>query len=416
MIAKLFPKGFPRYQSLPIMGPLIDKYSAWLIEQQYTYRSSRYELCMVVHICRFLKKRGFQKVNEIGVDDLEACYRFFRKKFTKEAGSVRVLSRFLMQQSLVQPASIPELTRKGAMLNEFKIYLRDIHGFADSTIQRQAHLSNEFLEWLKFDETPNRLSLLQITEIEAFIQHLGKRMARVSLQKPISIIRNLLKFLAMKGVVPPGMENLIESPRVYRQEKLPRSLPWEIVRALIRSIDRSTTIGKRDYAIFSLMATYGLRSCDIVALKLNDINWRKEIVRIYQTKTGNPFELPLTLQVGSAIYEYLQAEPRHGDYREVFLRAKAPAGILKPTAVIEAFQAWSRKSGLAIPYKGAHCIRHSYALHMVRHGIPLKTIGDLLGHKSPESTSTYIRLAVEDLRGVALHIPNRIEGQKETKS
>jgi len=415
MIAKLFPKDFFHYQALPIMGPLIDRYAAWLIEQQYTYRSSRYELRMVAHVCQFLKNRGFQELNEVGVDDLEACYRFFRKKFTKEAGSVRVLSRFLTQHSLVQPASVPKSTSKGIMLNEFMIYLHDIRGYAASTIQRQAHLTDEFLEWLKFDETPDRLSLLRMTDIEGFIRHLGKRMGRVALQKPISIIRNLLKFLAMKGVVPSGMENLIESPRVYRQEKLPRSLPWETVQALLRSIDRSTTIGKRDYAIFSLMATYGLRSCDVVALKLGDINWRKEIIRICQTKTGNPFDLPLTLQVGSAIYEYLQKVPRHGNYRELFLRVKAPAGILKPTAVIEAFQAWSRKSGLNIPYKGAHCIRHSYALHLIRHGVPLKTIGDLLGHKSPESTAIYIRLAVEDLRGVALHMPDRIALEKETK-
>ena len=79
----------------------------------------------------------------------------------------------------------------------------------------------------------------------------------------------------------------------------------------------------------------------------------------------------------------------------------------------EAFQSWSIKSGLDIPFKGTHCLRHSYALHLLRHGLPLKTIGDLLGHRSPESTGAYIRLATDDLRDVALHVPTSTKRQKE---
>ncbi|MEW5803216.1 MAG: site-specific integrase [bacterium] len=188
------------------------------------------------------------------------------------------------------------------------------------------------------------------------------------------------------------------------------------MQAFLRSIDRSTAIGKRDYTMFSLMATYGLRACDVVALKLDDIKWRSGCIRICQAKTGNPLELPLTNEVSSAIYDYLKTVPRYGKYREIFLRLKAPDGILKPTAVIEAFQSWSRKSGLDIPFKGTHCLRHSYALHLLRRGLSLKAIGDLLGHRSPESTAVYIRLATEDLREVALPMPRSPEWQKEVQS
>ncbi len=153
------------------------------------------------------------------------------------------------------------------------------------------------------------------------------------------------------------------------------------------------------------MATYGLRACDIVALTLDDIKWRAGRIRICQTKTGNPLELPLMHEVSSVLYDYLKRVPRYGKYRQVFLRLKAPGGILKSTAVTAAFQAWSRKSGLDIPLKGAKCLRHSYAIHLLRHGLPLKTIGDLLGHRSLESTAVYIRLATDDLREVALHVP-----------
>ena len=101
------------------------------------------------------------------------------------------------------------------------------------------------------------------------------------------------------------------------------------------------------------------------------------------------------------------APPR--SYRELFLRCRTPAGVLKPTAVTEAFQAWSKRSGLAIPFRGAHCVRHSYAVHLLRSGLSLKTIGDLLGHRTLESTCVYLRLAVDDLRDVALPLPATVD-------
>jgi integrase/recombinase XerD len=87
------------------------------------------------------------------------------------------------------------------------------------------------------------------------------------------------------------------------------------------------------------------------------------------------------------------------------LRHRTPVGVLKPTAVPEAFQAWSKRSGLQNPFQGVQCLRHSYAVYLLRSGISLKTIGDLLGHRTFESTGVYLRLAVEDLHDVALALP-----------
>jgi len=93
--------------------------------------------------------------------------------------------------------------------------------------------------------------------------------------------------------------------------------------------------------------------CDVVALTLDDLRWRAGQILIRQSKTGNPLELPLTDEVGSAIQNHLRKVPRYGLHRQVFLRLKAPGGTLKTTAVIEAFQAWSARSGLEIPFKGS---------------------------------------------------------------
>ncbi|MEA3291019.1 MAG: site-specific integrase [Pseudomonadota bacterium] len=207
----------------------------------------------------------------------------------------------------------------------------------------------------------------------------------------------------------PGLDAQLDTPRVYRRERLPRALPWETVQALLRSIDRKTPLGRRDYAIFLLIATYGLRACEVVDLTLDDIDWRGNILRISQRKTRSPLLLPLLNSVGNALVDYLRRARPSLPYREVFLRARAPAGTLKPTAVTEAFQGWSKRSDLNIPFQGAHCLRHAYATHLLRCGIPLKTIGDILGHRSAESTCVYLQLALEDLRDVALSLPGNVE-------
>ena len=174
-------------------------------------------------------------------------------------------------------------------------------------------------------------------------------------------------------------------------------------------------MGLRDYAMFLLIATYGLRASEVVAISLEDILWRQRILRIHQRKTSSPLELPLTNEVLSALVKHLKRTPPPIPYRRVFLRMRAPIGLLKPTAVTEAFQSLVRKSGLSIPFQGPHCLRHSYAVHLLKNGTPLKTIGDILGHRTAESTSMYLRLATGDLREVALAVPGRRHTEKEGK-
>src|SRR5262249_11949077 len=103
--------------------------------------------------------------------------------------------------------------------------------------------------------------------------------------------------------------------------------------------------------------------------------------------------------------EYLRKVPRHASHRQLFLRLTAPIGALKPSAVSEAFHLWATRSGLDIPFYGAHCIRHSYAVHLLRQGTSLKAIGYLLRHRCSESTTGYLRLATEELREVGLSVP-----------
>jgi site-specific recombinase XerD len=221
----------------------------------------------------------------------------------------------------------------------------------------------------------------------------------------VAHLRSFLRWLAAQGTAPKGLESQIDTPRVYRQEQLPRALRWDTVRALLESIDRTTASGRRDYAMLLLIATYGLRSSEIVALTLDDFAWRHGELRVPRRKVDGVLTLPLSDEAGNAVLDYL----RHGrptlPTRVLFLRVRPPAGLLKPTAVTEVFQTRARHSGLTIPFQGAHCLRHSLAVQLLREGVSLKAIGDVLGHRSIESTCQYLRLATEDLRDVALSLP-----------
>src|SRR6266566_1873070 len=249
--------------------------------------------------------------------------------------------------------------------------------------------------------------------LESYVAKAGKRLSRAGLQQDIGALRGFLRFLAMDGRVPAGLDSQIDTPRLYRLEQLPRALPWETVRTLLRSIDKTSAKGLRDYAMFLLIATYGLRTSEVVAITLDDIRWRQDSLRIHQPKTSSLLELPLINEVSSAIVKHLKRTPPPPRYRRIFLRMRAPIGVLKRTAVGEAFQSLVRKSGLRIPFQGPHCMRHSLAVHLLKSGTPLKTIGDILGHRSAASTSTYLRLATGDLREVALPVPGRWRQAKE---
>jgi integrase/recombinase XerD len=231
------------------------------------------------------------------------------------------------------------------------------------------------------------------------------RLSRASLQHTVAQLRSFLRWLGAQQRVPSGIHTQIDTPRVYRQERLPRALAWNTVSALLRSIARTTPLGRRDYAMLVLIATYGLRTSEVVALTLDDILWRRRALRIRRRKVEGALLLPLTDGVGAALLDYLQHGRPPQPTRLVFVRHRPPAGALKPTAVTEVFQARVRRSGLAIPFQGPHCLRHSLAVHLLRQGVSLKAIGDVLGHRSAESTCVYLRLAVEDLRGVALCLP-----------
>jgi integrase/recombinase XerD len=411
MLQSLLPKAHHKFRALPLLGSAADGFADWLAANGYTPGSRKFSIRFLRDADEDLRKRGVREISALSQSILYESWRDLIQIFPNHAGTLRAMARYLNTTGIIQTGAIEKPTSVSAarlLSDEYASYLHRVRGCAASTISHHRLVSRCFLEHLESRSVA--LDAVQSGDIEAYITQAGQRLCRASLQHEIAGVRGLLRFLSTDGRVRTGLDRQIDTPRLYRLEQLPCSLSWDTVTALLKSIDQKSAMGLRDYAMFLLIATYGLRASEVVALSLDDIRWRQGSLRIHQRKTSSPLELPLTNEVSAALVKHLRRTPPAAPHRRVFLRMRAPIGVLKPTAVTEAFQSLLRRSGMRIPFNGPHCLRHSFAVQLLRNGTPLKTIGDILGHRSAESTSVYLRLATGDLREVSLPIP----GQKPT--
>jgi integrase/recombinase XerD len=161
----------------------------------------------------------------------------------------------------------------------------------------------------------------------------------------------------------------------------------------------------RDYAMFLLMAVYGLGAGEVIGLRLDDIDWRDGVLCIRRPKTGAPIALPLLPAVARALVTYLRARPTTTGARELFVTVGLPHGALTSSVLRRQARKYAGLAGVVVPTLGAHVFRHSHATRQVDIGAPIKIVGDILGHRRPSSTSTYVRVALERLRTVGLPVP-----------
>lgn len=250
------------------------------------------------------------------------------------------------------------------------------------------------------------LGALTSTDIERFVALRSRELSRHSLQHVVGHLRSFLRFCRDQGVIDRPLD-AIETPRTYRGELPLQALEWSAVQALIRSIDVRSRAGYRDHCILHLMAHYGLRPSEVVALRMDSIDWDAAVLHVVQRKTRSDLFLPLAPQTLHILRRYLDSERlAHGTgHPELFLRARCPSGPIERWAIGDIFKKRVREAGIELPGRNVYRLRHTFAMRLLTRGVGVKAIGDLLGHRSLESTCAYLRLDVEMLRGVALEVP-----------
>jgi site-specific recombinase XerD len=248
---------------------------------------------------------------------------------------------------------------------------------------------------------PATPSEIQPHHIDGFLRR-GRSLGRGWARRASSSLRVFLRYLAMLGDVPAGLPSQVSRPRAYRLAALPRAIEDGDLRRVLRSVRRTDASGKREYAILMVFATYGLRVGDVVALRLDDIHWRDGRIQIQVEKTGRPLALPLTDAVGNALADYLQHVRPQCDRREVFLSLTTPSVPLKTDYVSKLVRQAMDRAGVKLRRVASYAFRHGFATRLVRNGVALDTVASCLGHASSSTTFIYTKLAIEDLRSVAL--------------
>jgi site-specific recombinase XerD len=186
---------------------------------------------------------------------------------------------------------------------------------------------------------------------------------------------------------------------------IPRAIAADQVRRLLASIDRRTAVGRRDYAILLLLARLGLRSSEVVFLELDDIDWSAGRLSVLG-KRGQRSEFPLPSEVGQAIVAYLRRGRPNSTSRRVFLRAKAPVrGFRCSSSIASVVRHALQCARIDAPTYGAHQFRHGLATEMLRQGASLAEIGEVLGHRHPQTTTIYAKVDIQALRTLALPWP-----------
>lgn len=282
---------------------------------------------------------------------------------------------------------------------------RKSQGLSMDTLSSNKIYLHRFLSYL----TSNNVlcySDLDKKHILGFINSLGFS-SKATIHCTLSSLRGFLRFLSDNGYMDSDLSYFIPKSSYKQEAHLPTTYTKEEVGNLLDSVDRSSPKGKRDIAMILLAARLGLRASDICGLKFENIQWETNTLRLIQKKTKVKIELPLLVEVGNAIIDYLKYGRPVSDLPYIFIRAGQPYDKLQEPTLHSIVSFYLKRAGITNIDKkkhGPHALRHSLAGILLEKKTPLPIISEVLGHTNTESTKTYLRIDVESLRQCALDV------------
>ena len=397
MLRDLFPRDHRRYEESRY-GDELESFATWLSQEGHL----RYPLRLHIYRVKTVLERsdGLQSGSWFHEERLRQAFIVSRPDAYLYMCTGRIFVRFLAAaHRLCRSESHNALD---CLCRRYQQYLLDVCGFADQTRQ---HHGSTVADFLVRGVSPERgLSGLTAADVETYVRIKSQENTRQSLQHVIGHLRSFLRYCGSCGEVATGLD-VIDTPRVYRGELPPRALDWTVVRQLLASIQRRSVRDWRDYTILHLMAYYGLRPSEVAALRVDAMDWDAGTMRVEQRKTHSLLILPLAHRTLRLLRYYLKAHRPKSDLPHLFLHVRSPIVPLKNYGVIEIFYYRAKHSGLALDGVSSYALRHAFAMRLLRQGVGIKAIGDLLGHHSLEATCVYLRIDTDMLRAVALPVP-----------
>lgn len=303
---------------------------------------------------------------------------------------------------------IPENYRK--ILNEYEEYLKT-KNFSNSIIYANNNVLNKFFNFIDSKEISS-IEDIKINHIYKFINSIDKnKYSQTTIYDFKYNLKHFFQYLYDNNKYKFSGSDIFPKIAKYDRAKLPSYYTIEEINKIIKQIDTNTKKGKRDLAVLLLASVYGLRNSDIVHLKKENIIWSQNKIELVQYKTKNLLELPLTDNVKFAILDYLKNARPNIDSEYIFLPVKPPYKYINGesySSLYKSMSDYAKKAGVYSKNKkvGLHSLRHSAASNMLKNGIEISTISNILGHKSVDVTNKYLSIFIDELRKLSLEVPN----------
>lgn len=394
------------------LGPAISRYAEWMADQQVARASALFRLQTLALFDRFVTSRNVRSLEELPAQ-IEPFIEEWRRTrgHRPHSGSYR---RWLRAQPratierllrLVIPGYVGTVRHQPWPLRDlapgFLEHLRDERGLRPDTLVGYEHHLRVFERFLQAAAITD-LSALTPAIVSRFLLESTARISPLGRQGRAGALRVLLRYLQRQGILASDLSRAVPRGRTYKQAAIPRAIPWSEIERVLASVDRRSALGKRDYAVLMLLATYGLRSQEIAALELSAIDWPRSRFHVLGRKAGNSTTYPLSAPVGEAIIDYLRnARPQCTD-RHVFVSLMAPFRGVGHWAISGRASLYLRRAGIQVRRPGSHTFRHSCVQRLVEADVPFNQIGDYVGHRSEGATQVYAKVAIHKLRALTL--------------
>lgn len=291
------------------------------------------------------------------------------------------------------------------ILTEYVAYLTDVCGVTKGTIYNRTYNARLFL---MTQEKKNRKDVSEVTpeHIKQYMFKVADRYERTTLQNVTSTLRSFFRYLHLKGQITETLMKAVPRMPKWTLKDIPDHMTEGQVDQLLKSFDRNSSVGKRNYAMAMLLTHLGLRSCEVSNIQLEDIDWKNGILKIRNSKCRRVDQLPLPKEVGEAVFDYIKNGRLKTEARDVFVCHRARRGEpISPKTVQGSMTYRFKLHKMRMPRYGSHIIRRTVAGQLIQKGATLKEIADVLRHRNIDTTKIYTKIDLPTLREVAMEWP-----------
>jgi integrase/recombinase XerD len=384
-------------------GPLVEfagGFERKLVELGYRPGGVAMHLRLMRQLNRWLADAGLAvgDLNGQRIEQFLGACRTRGQRRVPTPVSATALLVYLTELGVVDAGSAPVETARDQLLGDYRDYLLGERGLTPVTALRYQRFAKRFLA---HRASPHGGAVgcegLTSAEVNDYLLAASTRLVVESAKREAADLRALLRFLYLRRFIDTDLGATMPPVAAWRGTRLPQGLSAAEVEAVLNGCDRSTTSGRRDYAILCLLARLGLRSGEVAALQLGDIDWRRGEIAV-RGKARRRDRLPVPVAVGVALAAYLRNDRPHCAYRQVILTLYAPPRPIHPSSITNLVRRACRRAG--VPEVGGHRLRHALATEMLHRGGNLIEIAQVLRHSDLGTTSDYAKIDRTALQAV----------------